>query len=160
MIRMKHERCRFCLLKNWSTYSDYGKIYAMTQAGCHAKKMEITIRQRLLHCLPVRRNVELSDEVLGQWKQLSDTAAGIVFWAAQAVLSEILKIVGSRQFTVGSQYLPLATADCYFVRNMNKLYILRSGATYLTMTRSSFFLKILLLSRHENFGAWRWKNCD
>ena len=44
-----------------------------------------------MHCLPVRRNVELSDEILdGQTVLLHSRHANRV-WAAQAVLSEILK---------------------------------------------------------------------
>ena len=44
-----------------------------------------------MHCLPVRRNVELSDEILDSENSLVTTLAGNRVWAAQAVLSEILK---------------------------------------------------------------------
>ena len=44
-----------------------------------------------MHCLPVRRNVELSDEVLDSENSLVTTQAGNRVWAAQAVLSEILR---------------------------------------------------------------------
>ena len=44
-----------------------------------------------MHCLPVRRNVELSDEILdGKMSIVTQQAANRV-WAAQSVLSEILK---------------------------------------------------------------------
>ena len=46
---------------------------------------------KVMHCLPVRRNVELSDEVLDSTNSLVSTQAGNRVWAAQAVLSEILK---------------------------------------------------------------------
>lgn len=82
----------FVYVKNWSTYTDYGKIYSndpgwmLTQ-----KKMEITNQAKVMHCLPVRRNVELSDEVLDNGNSLVTQQAGNRVWAAQAVLSEILR---------------------------------------------------------------------
>jgi N-succinyl-L-ornithine transcarbamylase len=81
----------FVYVKNWSTYQDYGKIYCndpewmLTQ-----EKLKLTNNARVMHCLPVRRNVELSDEVLdGPNSIITEQAANRV-WAAQAVLSEIL----------------------------------------------------------------------
>jgi N-succinyl-L-ornithine transcarbamylase len=43
-----------------------------------------------MHCLPVRRNVELSDEVLDSFNSIVTQQASNRIWAAQAVLSEIL----------------------------------------------------------------------
>jgi N-succinyl-L-ornithine transcarbamylase len=43
-----------------------------------------------MHCLPVRRNVELSDEILDGPCSLVTKQAGNRVWAAQAVLSTIL----------------------------------------------------------------------
>ncbi len=43
-----------------------------------------------MHCLPVRRNVELSDEVLDSSNSIITQEAGNRVWAAQAVLAEIL----------------------------------------------------------------------
>jgi N-succinyl-L-ornithine transcarbamylase len=54
------------------------------------KKLEITNNAKVMHCLPVRRNVELSDEVLdGSHSIITEEASNRV-WAAQAVLSDIL----------------------------------------------------------------------
>jgi N-succinyl-L-ornithine transcarbamylase len=44
-----------------------------------------------MHCLPVRRNVELSDEVLDSTNSLVTQQAGNRVWAAQAVLAELIK---------------------------------------------------------------------
>ncbi len=44
-----------------------------------------------MHCLPVRRNVELSDEILDGPNSVVTLQASNRVWAAQAVLSEILK---------------------------------------------------------------------
>jgi N-succinyl-L-ornithine transcarbamylase len=46
---------------------------------------------RVMHCLPVRRNVELSDEILDGPQSLVTREAGNRVWAAQAVLAELLK---------------------------------------------------------------------
>jgi N-succinyl-L-ornithine transcarbamylase len=55
------------------------------------KKLQLTNNAKVMHCLPVRRNVELSDEILDGPNSLVTQQAGNRVWAAQAVLSEILK---------------------------------------------------------------------
>lgn len=82
----------FVYVKNWSTYDDYGKIYCNDPAWMlTAKKLSHTNNAKVMHCLPVRRNVELSDEVLDSANSLVTQEASNRVWAAQAVLSEILK---------------------------------------------------------------------
>jgi N-succinyl-L-ornithine transcarbamylase len=82
----------FVYVKNWSTFNDYGKMYTndpewmLTNA-----KLAQTNQAKVMHCLPVRRNVELSDEVLDGPQSIVTLQAGNRVWAAQAVLSEILK---------------------------------------------------------------------
>jgi N-succinyl-L-ornithine transcarbamylase len=55
------------------------------------EKLSITRQAKVMHCLPVRRNVELSDEVLDGPNSVVTQQAGNRVWAAQSVLSEILK---------------------------------------------------------------------
>ena len=82
----------FVYVKNWSTYTDYGRIYSNDPAWMLTEdKLKLTNNAKVMHCLPVRRNVELSDEVLDSSNSLVSTQAGNRVWAAQAVLSEILK---------------------------------------------------------------------
>ncbi len=82
----------FVYVKNWSTFDDYGKIYVndprwmLTQ-----EKIKKTNNAKVMHCLPVRRNVELSDEILDSSNSVVTQQASNRVWAAQAVLSEILK---------------------------------------------------------------------
>jgi N-succinyl-L-ornithine transcarbamylase len=84
----------FVYVKNWSTYTDYGKIYSNDPNWMLTKKkLEVTNQAKVMHCLPVRRNVELSDEVLDNANSLVTHQAGNRVWAAQAVLSEILKSI-------------------------------------------------------------------
>ncbi|MBN8862484.1 MAG: acetylornithine carbamoyltransferase [Sphingobacteriales bacterium] len=85
----------FVYVKNWSTFNDYGRIYSndpdwmLTQ-----EKLAATNNAKVMHCLPVRRNVELSDEVLDGPNSLVTQEAGNRVWAAQAVLSTILQSNG------------------------------------------------------------------
>ncbi|MBC7947181.1 MAG: acetylornithine carbamoyltransferase [Chitinophagaceae bacterium] len=82
----------FVYVKNWSTYEDYGKIYCNDPEWMMTnEKLQLTNNAKVMHCLPVRRNVELSDEVLDGPSSLVTQEAANRVWAAQAVLSEILK---------------------------------------------------------------------
>ena len=82
----------FVYVKNWSTYTDYGKMYENDPNWMLTeKKLSITRNAGVMHCLPVRRNIELSDEVLDGTHSLVTRQAGNRVWAAQAVLAEILK---------------------------------------------------------------------
>ena len=83
----------FVYVKNWSTYTDYGKIYCNDPDWMLTEeKLQLTNGAKVMHCLPVRRNVELSDEILDGPNSLVTEEAGNRVWAAQAVLSEILTI--------------------------------------------------------------------
>ena len=82
----------FVYVKNWSTYNDYGKIYENDPEWMLTEeKLAITNNAKVMHCLPVRRNVELSDEVLDSANSIVTQQAANRVWAAQAVISEILK---------------------------------------------------------------------
>lgn len=88
------EEADYVYVKNWSTYNDYGKIYSNDPAWMLTEeKIKLTRNARVMHCLPVRRNVELSDEILDCSNSLVTQQAGNRVWAAQAVLSEILQSV-------------------------------------------------------------------
>jgi N-succinyl-L-ornithine transcarbamylase len=81
----------FVYVKNWSTYNDYGKIYCNDPAWMLTnEKLQLTNNAKVMHCLPVRRNIELSDEILDGPDSLVTQEAANRVWAAQAVLSEIL----------------------------------------------------------------------
>jgi N-succinyl-L-ornithine transcarbamylase len=81
----------YVYVKNWSTYKDYGKIYCNDPEWMMTnEKLSLTNNAKVMHCLPVRRNVELSDEILDGPNSLVTQQASNRVWAAQAVLSEIL----------------------------------------------------------------------
>ncbi|MEO7046270.1 MAG: N-acetylornithine carbamoyltransferase [Ferruginibacter sp.] len=82
----------FVYVKNWSSFNNYGAMPPV--AGnwmLDEKKLAITNNAKVMHCLPVRRNVELSDEVLDGPNSLVTQEGANRVWAAQAVLSEILQ---------------------------------------------------------------------
>ena len=82
----------FVYVKNWSTYNDYGKMYTNDPEWMLTnEQLQQTNNAKVMHCLPVRRNVELSDEVLDGPQSIVTMQAGNRVWAAQSVLSEILK---------------------------------------------------------------------
>jgi len=82
----------FVYVKNWSTYTDYGKIYESDPKWMLTnKKLEATNNAKVMHCLPVRRNVELSDEILDGPNSIVTREAGNRVWAAQAVLESLLQ---------------------------------------------------------------------
>lgn len=82
----------FVYVKNWSTYQDYGKIYCNDPEWMLTnEKLSLTNNAKVMHCLPVRRNVELSDEILDGPNSIITQQASNRVWAAQAVLSEILQ---------------------------------------------------------------------
>jgi N-succinyl-L-ornithine transcarbamylase len=81
----------FVYVKNWSTYNDYGKIYENDPKWMLTEdKLKITHNAKVMHCLPVRRNVELSDEVLDGPNSIVTQQAGNRVWAAQAIIAELL----------------------------------------------------------------------
>ncbi|MEO5594408.1 MAG: acetylornithine carbamoyltransferase [Chitinophagaceae bacterium] len=83
----------YVYVKNWSTFNDYGRIYCNDPAWMLTnKKLQLTNNAKVMHCLPVRRNVELSDEILDGPNSIVTQEAANRVWAAQAVLSEILNL--------------------------------------------------------------------
>jgi len=86
------EGADFVYVKNWSTYTDYGKIYCNDPEWMLTnEKLKLTNNAKVMHCLPVRRNIELSDEILDGPNSLVTEEASNRVWAAQAVLATLLK---------------------------------------------------------------------
>lgn len=86
----------FVYVKNWSAYNAYGKILCTDHQWMMTnQKLALTNDAKIIHCLPVRRNVELSDEILDGPNSLVTQTASNRVWAAQAVLGEILKTTGA-----------------------------------------------------------------
>jgi N-succinyl-L-ornithine transcarbamylase len=54
------------------------------------EKLKNTNTAKIMHCLPVRRNVVIEDAVLDSERSIVIQQAGNRVWAAQAVLAEML----------------------------------------------------------------------
>lgn len=82
----------FIYVKNWSSYQQYGAMPPVEENWMlNNELLRHTQHAKVMHCLPVRRNVELSDEILDGPHSLVTTQASNRVWAAQAVLAQILK---------------------------------------------------------------------
>jgi len=86
------EGADYVYVKNWSSFSDYGKILNTDPSWMITnKKMAVTNQGKVMHCLPVRRNLVIADEVLDGTQSIVIQEAGNRVWSAQAVLSELLR---------------------------------------------------------------------
>lgn len=81
----------FVYVKNWSGFNDYGKIISTDPSWMLTEKhLKHAKNAKVMHCLPVRRNLELSDEMLDGSRSLVHKQAENRIYAAQAVISKIL----------------------------------------------------------------------
>ncbi len=82
----------FVYVKNWSSYADYGKIIPVNENWLlDRSRLDITNEAKVMHCLPVRRDLELASDVLDSPHSLVIQEAGNRVWAAQTVLKRILE---------------------------------------------------------------------
>ena len=83
----------FIYAKNWSAYRDpnYGKVINKDMSWTvDAKKMALTNNAYFMHCLPVRRNMIVTDEVIESPQSIVIPEAANRVVSAQVVLKEIL----------------------------------------------------------------------
>jgi N-succinyl-L-ornithine transcarbamylase len=81
----------FVYVKNWSSYEDYGKILSEDRSWTFSKeKLSVTNNAKVMHCLPVRRNVVIDDAVLDSENSVVIHQANNRTFAAQAVLRRLL----------------------------------------------------------------------
>ena len=87
------EGADFIYAKNWSAFSDenYGKVLSIDKAWTvDSEKMALTNDAYFMHCLPVRRNMIVSDDVIESEKSLVIPEAGNRVISAQVVIKQIL----------------------------------------------------------------------
>ena len=88
------ENADFIYAKNWSNYKEYGKITnSDPNWTVSADKMKLTNNAKFMHCLPVRRNVIVTDEVIDSDNSIVIEQANNRTYAAQLVLQKILENV-------------------------------------------------------------------
>ena len=82
----------FVYVKNWSAYYRYGQILPVSDDWLLNKNtIRVTNQAKIMHCLPVRRGVELSHELIDSKDSLVLQQASNRLWAAQAVLKRMLE---------------------------------------------------------------------
>ena len=82
----------FVYVKNWSSYKEYGQVYPVSENWMlDNQKLTLTNDAKVMHCLPVRRDLELSSEILDGPNSLVIKEASNRVWAAQVVLKRILE---------------------------------------------------------------------
>lgn len=83
----------FIYAKNWSAFSDenYGKVICKdTDWTVDSKKMSLTNNAYFMHCLPVRRNMIVTDDVIESPQSIVIPEAANRVVSAQTVIKEIL----------------------------------------------------------------------
>jgi len=82
----------FIYTKNWSSFNDYGKVISQDKNWMiTVDKIAKTNNAKFMHCLPVRRNVVVADEVLDSENSIVIEQANNRTYAAQIVLKKILE---------------------------------------------------------------------
>ena len=87
------EGADFIYAKNWAAYTgeNYGKVLSMDRSWTvDSRKMALTDNAYFMHCLPVRRNMIVTDEVIESPQSIVIPEAANRVVSAQTVLKEIL----------------------------------------------------------------------
>lgn len=85
------EGADFIYVKNWSSYRNYGQVGTQKDWTIDQAKLQQTNNAKVMHCLPVRRNVVIADDVLDSDSSIVIPQAGNRVHSAQAVLKSILE---------------------------------------------------------------------
>lgn len=81
----------FVYVKNWSSYKNYGQVLSQDESWTFTQeKLDLTHNAKIMHCLPVRRNVVIDDAVLDSENSVVIQQAGNRTFAAQAVLKKLI----------------------------------------------------------------------
>ena len=87
------EGADFIYAKNWSAYRDpnYGKVLHMDHSWCvDSRKMALTNDAYFMHCLPVRRNMIVTDDVIESPNSIVIPQAANRVVSAQVIIKELL----------------------------------------------------------------------
>lgn len=86
------EGADFIYAKNWSSVSHYGQILSQDRAWTvEARQMAVTDNAYFMHCLPVRRNMIVTDEVIDSPRSIVIPEAANRVVSAQVVMKRMLE---------------------------------------------------------------------
>ncbi|MBJ34988.1 MAG: acetylornithine carbamoyltransferase [Flavobacteriaceae bacterium] len=78
--------------KNWSSYQNYGKVYRDFDSWTiNSTKMNLTNNGKFMHCLPIRRNVVATDEVIDSSNSLILKQSENRIYSAQYIIKKLLE---------------------------------------------------------------------
>ncbi|MFV0521856.1 MAG: N-acetylornithine carbamoyltransferase [Mangrovibacterium sp.] len=81
----------FIYAKNWASYNDYGKVLSKdSEWTVSDRQMAVTNDAKFMHCLPVRRNMIVSDSVIDSSNSIVIEEAGNRLFSAQAAIKMLL----------------------------------------------------------------------
>ena len=82
----------FIYAKNWSSYENYGKVLINDSSWkIDRNKMSLTNNAKFMHCLPVRRNVLVDDDVIDSENSLVISQAENRIYSALIVLKKLIE---------------------------------------------------------------------
>ena len=86
------EGADFIYAKNWSSVSQYGQILSQDRSWTvGARQMAVTDNAYFMHCLPVRRNMIVTDEVIDSPRSIVIPEAANRVVSAQVVMKRMLE---------------------------------------------------------------------
>ena len=86
------EGADFVYAKNWSSYTHYGEVISMDRSWTVGKRqMAVTDNAFFMHCLPVRRNMIVTDEVIDSPRSIVIPEAANRVVSAQVVMKRMLE---------------------------------------------------------------------
>ena len=82
----------FIYAKNWSSYENYGKVLINDSSWkIDRNKMSLTNNAKFMHCLPVRRNVVVDDNVIDSENSLVIRQAENRIYSALIILKKLIE---------------------------------------------------------------------
>ncbi len=86
------EGADFIYAKNWASYTEYGQILSTDRNWTvDSRKMALTNNAKFMHCLPVRRNMIVTDEVIDSPNSIVIDEAENRVVSAQVVIKRMLE---------------------------------------------------------------------
>ena len=82
----------FIYAKNWSSYENYGKVLINDSSWkIDRNKMSLTNNAKFMHCLPVRRNVVVDDNVIDSENSLVISQAENRIYSALIIIKKLIE---------------------------------------------------------------------
>lgn len=82
----------FIYAKNWSSYENYGKVLINDSSWkIDRKKMSLTNNAKFMHCLPVRRNVVVDDNVIDSENSLVISQVENRIYSALIIIKKLIE---------------------------------------------------------------------